>query len=485
MKGARPLPKRIPEGPSGTMVTMDVHVAALAKAIDPAVLGRRIRDARIAAGMTPAEVVAADASTADLSRIEAGQQRPDPQLLEQIAARLEVPLTDLLAGVTHTKSDELRLQLDFAELALASGHPQEALEKCEAILAEVTGTEGVTLARTARYLHACALEACGDLTEAILELEDLTGPDPVRDLTWIEGVIALSRCHREAGDLGRAIETGEQAEQVLAAAGLLGTPEAVQLTLTVAAAYFERGDTGHAVRMCLRASAEADELNSPKAKASAYWNAAVMEWMQGRVHQAMPLARQALSWFETSDDSRNAGRLRTQLALIQLRLDPPEVADAKANLELARRELDWSGSSSIDKADADLGLARVHFLLGDRLTAATLASAAYDETKESATTVAATALVLMGQIAASQGQLEEATRLYREAILVLTGIGADRAAGTLWFELGDLLEEVGERDAARSAYRSAAVSAGLVPRGPVRSPAAQQLQARYADLASD
>ena len=54
-----------------------------------------------------------------------------------------------------------------------------------------------------------------------------------------------------------------------------------------------------------------------------------------------------------------------------------------------------------------------------------------------------------------------AANLFKHAVHVLTGVGADREAAQLWLELGTLLESVGEDDAARQAYRSAAASAGL------------------------
>ena len=56
-----------------------------------------------------------------------------------------------------------------------------------------------------------------------------------------------------------------------------------------------------------------------------------------------------------------------------------------------------------------------------------------------------------------------------EAVLLLTGVGADRDAAQLWFELADLLEEVGDVDGARNAYRSAAASSGLRSRTKLRS----------------
>ena len=74
--------------------------------------------------------------------------------------------------------------------------------------------------------------------------------------------------------------------------------------------------------------------------------------------------------------------------------------------------------------------------------------------------MAADAKSLEGQGFAARGEIEEAKVAYREAVLALTGIGSDRGAAQLWFELAGLLEDVGDFDAARDAYKSAAASRG-------------------------
>ena len=57
--------------------------------------------------------------------------------------------------------------------------------------------------------------------------------------------------------------------------------------------------------------------------------------------------------------------------------------------------------------------------------------------------------------------MEEAAQAYQDAVLVLSAIGADRGAAQLWFDLADLLDEVGQSEAARDAYKRAAASTGL------------------------
>jgi tetratricopeptide (TPR) repeat protein len=445
---------------------MDPNIAELSKSIDPAILGRRLRNARVAMGLTQTELASGDASTAYISRIEAGQRRPDLKLLGHLAGRLGTTVEELLVGITRDKRAELQLELDYAELELTSGNATEALTRAEAILAALPESGVVELERPSQFVRAFALEAAGDLDGAILALEKLTSTPPF-DLAWIRGLIALSRCYREAGDLGLAIDVGERATTTIEEQGLAGLNEAMQLTLTIAAAYFERGDVGHAVRLCKQTIARAEEMDSATARGSAYWNASVMASRQGSVREAIAMARKAIALFEQDSDARNLARLRTELANMQLRQDPPEAAEAKRNLERAAIELDWSSASPMDKADNQLALARATLLLGDPEAAAGLAESSFGIARDHAPLSAAEALVLQGQILASQDRTEEASATYREAILLLSGVGADRRAAELWFELGGLLQDVGEAAAALDAYRRAAASTGLTPRIPL------------------
>jgi transcriptional regulator with XRE-family HTH domain len=56
---------------------MDARQADLLRKIDPAELGQRLRAARVAKGMTQTDLAGADVSVGYVSRIEAGQRRPN------------------------------------------------------------------------------------------------------------------------------------------------------------------------------------------------------------------------------------------------------------------------------------------------------------------------------------------------------------------------------------------------------------------------
>ena len=151
--------------------------------------------------------------------------------------------------------------------------------------------------------------------------------------------IALSRCYRESGDFSKAVEVGEMILEHLADTPLDSSDEAVQMAVTLAAAYFERGDTGQAVRVCRKAVTKAETLESPMARASAYWNASIIEAAQGSVRDAIPLAERALALLAEGQDGRNLAGLRTQLGIMQLRLDPPQIDEAQEHLAQAAEEL--------------------------------------------------------------------------------------------------------------------------------------------------
>ena len=439
---------------------MDARQADLLRSIDPAELGRRLRAARIAKGLTQTELAGADVSVGYVSRIESGQRRPNAKVLAEVATRLGLPVEQLLVGLAPAELEEIRLGLDFAELSLESGEPVAAEAGSADALARAESASLHDMADRARLLHARALEALGRLDDAIIELEALVA-GTTSGLLQIWAGIALSRGYRESGDLTKAIEAGERILARLTGTPFDQTDEAVQLAVTLAAAYFERGDSGHAVRVCRVAVSKAEKLGSSTARASAYWNASMMEAERGALVDAVPLAQRALALLGEGRDARNLARLRTELGTMQLRLDPPHVAEAQVNLERAAQELAWSSASPVDVARNDLALARAMFLAGDVEAADLLSDRVHTAIVDTAPLVAADAMSLAGQVRAARGDLDGASGCFQQAVHALTVVGADRSAAQLWFELADLLESVGLLDASRDAYRSAAASAGV------------------------
>lgn len=428
--------------------------ALLAK-IDPEVLGRRIRDTRRERQMTQEELAGSDISGAYVSRIESGQRRPELSVAALLAERLTVSLEFLLTGVEQREAETTRLILRHAELALNSGDAASALDQVSPLLAEVEtlGTLGADVCR----ITALAEEACGDYGAAIefLQMAGQLGMDR------LESATALSRCYRESGDLARAIDIATEGHAWAASAGLEGSDEDVRLQVTLVAAYYERGDHTHAAQICREAIAAAELNASDRARSAAYWNASIVASREGNQHEALIFAERALTMLEAGEADRNLGRLRSLFGRLLLRQETPEVQHAEEQIAASLVELTKHGGSPIDLAWARLGLAQARLLANDIEAAIEGATEVLRQTRDTAPFVAAEAETIVGRAHFDAGRPSEAQQHFRGAVARLTAAQADREVAQLWYQLGDLLDAVGDDRGARDAYRSAAASAGL------------------------
>ena len=348
---------------------MDARQADLLRKIDPAELGHRLRAARVAKGMTQTDLAGADVSVGYVSRIESGHRRPNLQVLTDLCVRLGTPVEQLLMGVAPQELEQIKLTLDFAELSLESGDAQTAEPQAREALEQAEGASLKELVYRARFLVARALEAQGLVDDAIIELETMLSPR-VGTVMHIKVGIALSRCYRESGDFSKAVEVGEMTLEQLADTPLDSSDEAVQMAVTLAAAYFERGDTSQAVRVCRKAVTKAEKLESPTARASAYWNASMMEHAQGSVRDAIPLAERALA-----AAGRRTGRSQpgpsAQPARHHAAADGSASDRRGAGDTSARPPRSSSGAAParVEIARNELAQARAHFLKGEVETA--------------------------------------------------------------------------------------------------------------------
>jgi tetratricopeptide (TPR) repeat protein len=446
---------------------MDVRDADLLKELDPAELGQRIRAARVAKGWTQTQLAGEDISVGYVSRIESGQRRPNAQTLEDLAARLGVPTEHLLRGVTAREYDEIKLTMDFAELSLETGEHVEAERQARDAVERASVASQEELVFRGRFIVARALEGQGNIDDAILELEPLVRSRQGGVLR-IKAAIALCRCYRNSGDYAQAIEVGERVLAQLNNSPLDASDESVQMAVTLAGAYYVRGDVGQAVRICRKAIAKAETIASPAARAAAYWNASVFESERGSVSNAVAMAERALALMAEGQDSRNLARLRTQVGIMQLELDPPDLESAHQQLDQAAEELPWCSASPVEIAVNELARARAFLLQGDLDRAEEICRQTFDVANSDAPDTAAQARAVLGQIQVARGDVETAKATYRQAVFFLTAAGGDLDAAQLWFDLADLLEDVGDLDAAREAYRSAAASTGLRSRAKAR-----------------
>jgi tetratricopeptide (TPR) repeat protein len=402
-------------------------------------------------------VAGTEITAAYISRIESGQRRPTQAVLRLIASRLDTSAEWLLTGVEAQDAADIELTLRYAELALKSGEAADARSELQKLL-DRDDTLGPLRPRVL-WLMGLALEVAGELEAAIAWLEELRSM-PTAMSPLLVGT-ALSRCYRDAGDLARAIDVAEDARRLAAEAGLTGTDDEIRLTMTLVAAYQERGDRAYAAHLCNQALIAAEAHGSAPARAAVYWNASILAKKRARPAEAVTLADRALLLLSEGEDDRNLARLRAVFGLLLLEQDPPDVGGAEKHLSQSQDELRARDGSVVDLARGELGLARCFLLRGDLDEALRRASIALEGATGSSPSLSADAQAVIGRIAAARGDLPAACDHFRTAAALMTAAQADREAAALWFQLGELLDSSGDATGARDAFRSAAAATGL------------------------
>ena len=426
------------------------------RSIDAAELGRRIKTARVERRMTQSAMCAGVASVAYVSRIESGQRRPDIEVLEGLARNLGMSPRELLGGDVTPLSTRIRLELDYAELELATGSPAAARDRIAAL-----GTIGEQdLAELARYLDASAAEALGE--DPLPLLQSLIADGIASTTLWLRTQIALCRGLREAGDLDGAIRAGAQALDTVHERALPASRETVQLALTVASAHHMATEADKALRTVHDVLPVAEALADRPALISAYWSASTTEALAGNLTDAVVLAERALVHVEADADDLTRARLLGNLGMYQVRADPPQPEEALRNLRASNALMDSTSATIADKERNLVAIAQAHRLLSDHDEALAILDRLAGRASSLNPHVRAEAALTRGQVLHEAGR-PGAREAFDEAVLAASSVGVDRSLANFWYEIAGTFEATGDATGAIDAYKRAAIAGGAVP----------------------
>lgn len=439
---------------------MDLELVETLASLDPALVGRRLRAARIAAGLTQPQACADAASVGYLSRIERGDRRAGPELLEKLCRSIGVSVELIIRGTEPGDPREWECELDFAELEVVTGMTSSAARRVAELMSDERLSGHQLLLERARLVKAKTDAAHGANEQALAGFESVMAARTTRS-AWVEAASGLSRLLRETGDLAGSIKV---AQHVLDELGdSTSDREAVtKMSMNLAAATYESGDVDRALRLCRQAIAAAEATNSPTSRAAAYWNTAIIACESGDLDEALALTRRALALFADVEDARLEARLRTQLGIFLLRAEPSQAEEALEQLRTAQTGYRLTDADVADVLHNQMALARAHFAIGDIERAQDEATAVLADATQ-LPFVAATAGTLLGRIARVRNDVEAARAHLIGAVRSLSAVGADRRAAQQWFTLASLLDEMGLSEEAKEAFRRAAVSTGLTP----------------------
>jgi tetratricopeptide (TPR) repeat protein len=425
-----------------------------------ATFGPRLRRFREAAGLSQVALAGDELHPSYISLLEAGRRVPTPDALAVLARHLGVTVVEL----TGEADNDLESPLVLAEAALGLGRPGEAVALLEPWGPHLTVERfsASPLLFRAGEAYATGLERLGRLDAAIRLLEALrTAADAVPGRGgWLRVTGSLVRCCRDAGDVARAIDVGEQALTRLSGLSSVRLDGHASLISTLAGAYAERGDLVRATSMLDDLLAATADNGSLEDQAGAYWNAAITAVERGRPEDGLLMAEQAAQLFSLGANMRSRARVQLARAWILLAQRPPQAAEARRLLRETLPMLrQYDGSIGVGSAETEL--ARCEVLLNRPDVARRHAQSALKRLSVEQPIERARALTALGAALLGMGDTATGMIALDEGASCLEDAQAPRQAAAAWRQLAEVYKSQGEPLRALAAAERALSAVGL------------------------
>lgn len=415
---------------------------------DPAAVGARIREARLAAGLKQRELTFDGCTPAYLSRVEAGQRIPSLQILTKLAERLGTT-PEFLAIGKHPEPDPL---FD-AELAARTG--DTGLARRLYGDAQASGPPVVS-ARAEAALGRLAFDEGDHETAAELLDSALNGPD----LPIVERGMALEMLGKALALLARFDESRAAFDQGLAAAREVEDQLAeLRFSVLLANLLIDRGDPERAEELLSRIIDDARRTKDPVSLANLYWSQARLHASERRQDLAARYARMAHATLEATEHTVIAARALSVLAHIEN--DRGNHAEALAYADEGAPVLAAAGNR-FDEGMLLLEKARALGALGRREEAIGISLGAIPRFEHAHPTSAARGYAVAAEIFKELGESAHALELYELA--VETSPTEDRHLGDMHRAIGEIHESEGRPAEALRSFKRALDVQTRVPR---------------------
>lgn len=413
----------------------------------PSPLGRRIRQARQALGLSLAAVAGKDFSRAFLNQVELGRAQPSTQTLRIIAQRLQQPIEYFLEDPGDSTA-AIELAIAEAEIDLYRGGASRAQSLMTQLLQRPIPLELRTQAQltlAAAYIkQGQPLEAKPVLEEAMGTAERAQWHQLLVDLYDRMGSVfyLLRRAHTAAQWFDKALDRYQSA-------GVTDPVLKARVLGHRANLYYVAGQPVEAISAYEGAISSAEQVLDMPALAGIYEGLALSFQQTGQYARALSYAQKGLRIFETLRDVRMAGQLRLNMGdmlLQQGRATEAERLFSEGAEHLRRiedRELlphlvTGMAESALERNDLEQARARIDEALD-------LATRAIDP-------LAAVAVHrVAGRISHASGRRDAAHRHFERALEIAAGIDNPDLRARVTYDFARALEAEG--DAAGAAWR--------------------------------
>jgi tetratricopeptide (TPR) repeat protein len=421
-------------------------------------LGERLRQLRVAAGLTQSELAGDRFSKEYVSQIERGKTRPTGGTIEWLADRLGVDAGFLASGVATDERTRIEGALTRAEALYEAQEDEEAAEAFEPLpgAARATGVPelqvralmGSGLAKMRMGDHRAALELLNE-ARSISEAESFS------DVERADVLLRLGGCRVQLNSIQTALGLLNEALGLAERSGLPCDALKANILSWRARCWLIQRDYQAAKEDVERALELAHAVDDLRTVGAAYFQASLVADREGRWVLARNYAERAREAYAQLADRVHVGQLTNNLGGLNFLLGNTE--DAIALLKEAF-SIALDAGQDADAGRAVSSLAQVHLRTGDVEQAEEQARQALEllDGRVDYVDETGSAQLVLGRALLEQNRLDEAEAAFAaaESSFGELGSASHRAAG--WMARGDLAARRGDHQRAAELYRTAA-----------------------------
>jgi tetratricopeptide (TPR) repeat protein len=421
-------------------------------------LGERLRQLRVAAGMTQTDLAGDRFSKEYVSQIERGKTRPTRETIDWLAQRLGVDSGFLANGVSADERGRVDAALTRAGALLEARRNVEALEEFESIRAAVLATGMPELEARALAGEATVRMRSGDVREAIALLERaraLSEGTSFSDVERADVLFRLGVARYKLNSIQTSIGLFDEALKVAERSEIPSDQLRSNILAWRSRCYRRRRDLEAAREDVERALELAEGLNDKRTAADVYFQASIIADREGHWVLARSYAERAKAAYEELSDRGNLGRLLNNLGGINFLLGhPDEAVDFLKDAVGIALEV----GNDAEAAHAVNGIAQVHLRTGDVKRAEEQARYALELLGDRLDEIAeiGNAQLVLGRALLEQDRLDEADEALQAGERAYDQLSSGSHRASAWVAQGDLAARRGDDRAASRLYRQAA-----------------------------
>jgi tetratricopeptide (TPR) repeat protein len=411
-----------------------------------------VRQARLDARLTLAQVAGSDVSRQAIHLVETGKARPSAAVLELIAQRTGRPLSSFLRRKLDDATGSTSIQVKELEWLCLDRRYDEAAAAATNLLKEALSLRAE--AETTFYLGQ-ALVQLSRPAEALPHLEAAcAGADRLLD-PWL----AVECLDWQAGALyvmedPRALAVAEDAlRRCRELSPALPRTEA-RILEHIASIHVRNHTTDTAIEYYEAAIEAAGSVRDLSRLARTYHGLSIAFQERGQLGRAAEFAHKALGLYALEEDHVLTGRAENELGLLLMRQG--EMARAEALFLSALAHFDAAKSERV-RSHVLLSLGELYLLTGDLPRSAEYVDAALVLAERLSESLAlATGHHLRGHLHERLGSGDEADREFKAGLALLQRLGATDRLARAHAEYAQVLESRGNHEQASRQWRLAA-----------------------------